>query len=267
MAAQASPGPTEYIVHHLTNLKVGSGFWTFHLDTMIISWIVGVIAFGLMYRAARRATSDVPGRLQNFVEIVVSLVNDQVKDTFHAKSGLVTPLAITIFVWIWIMNAVDFLPVDLLPLVLGWFGVHYWKPVPTTDPNMTFAMSITVFCIMIGFNFKFKGAGGFAREVLTAPFGKWLAPVNLLFRVIEDLAKPVSLALRLFGNMYAGEMIFILLAVLASTGVLSNFFVPTLLGGVLGAGWAIFHILIVTLQAFVFMMLTIVYLTLASESH
>ena len=267
MATAAPAGPTEYIVHHLTNLKVGSGFWTFHLDTMIVSWIVGAFVFGLMHAAARRATSGMPGRLQNFVEMVVTMVNNQVKDTFHAKNALVTPLAITIFVWIWIMNAVDFLPVDLLPIVLGWFGVHYWKAVPTTDPNMTFAMSITVFCIMICFNFKFKGVGGFTHEVLTAPFGKWLAPVNIVFRIIEDLAKPVSLALRLYGNMYAGEMIFILLAVLCSTGTLSNFFVPTLFGGVLGAGWAIFHILIVTLQSFVFMMLTIVYLSLASESH
>jgi F-type H+-transporting ATPase subunit a len=262
MATEAPHSATEYIVHHLTNLKVGSGFWTFNLDTILMSWVAGALAFGLMYKAARHATPGVPGRLQNFVEMVVGLVDDQVRGTFHAKNALITPLAITIFVWIWVMNAVDFLPVDLLPMVLGWFGVHYFKAVPTTDPNTTFAMSLTVFVIMIGFNFKYKGAGGFLHEALTAPFGKWLFPVNILFRIIEDLAKPVSLALRLYGNMYAGEMIFILLAVFGSTGL-----VGMAAGGVLGAGWAIFHILIVTLQAFVFMMLTIVYLTLASEHH
>ncbi|HTP95034.1 MAG TPA: F0F1 ATP synthase subunit A [Burkholderiales bacterium] len=262
MAAEAPPSATEYIVHHLTNLTVGEGFWAVNLDTVVVSWVVGALVFGMMYRAARNATAGVPGRLQGFVELILTMVDDQVRGTFHGKNALVTPLAITIFVWIWIMNAVDFLPVDLLPKLLGLFGVHYFKAVPTTDPNMTFAMSITVFVIMIGFNLKYKGAGGLAHEALSAPFGIWLAPVNLLFRIIEDVAKPVSLALRLYGNMYAGEMIFILLAVLGSAGAFG-----VVAGGVLGAGWAIFHILIVTLQAFVFMMLTIVYLTLASESH
>jgi F-type H+-transporting ATPase subunit a len=258
MAAEGAPSSSEYIVHHLTNLSVGQGFWTWHLDTLAVSIIVGVVTFGLMYKAAQGATSGVPGRGQNFVEIVLDFVNSQVKDTFHGRSALIGPLALTIFVWVFMMNAMDLLPVDILPLVLGWFGIHYFKSVPTTDMNLTFALSLSVFTLMIFFNFKVKGVGGFAHEVMYAPFGKHpaLIPVNFLFRVIEDLAKPISLSLRLFGNMYAGEMIFILIALL-----------PWYLQWLLGAPWAIFHILIITLQAFIFMVLTIVYMSLAHESH
>jgi F-type H+-transporting ATPase subunit a len=246
---------SEYIVHHLTNLHVGHGFWTFHLDTLIVSGLLGILLFGGMAYAASKATSATPGGWQNFVEMVVSLVDSQVRDTFHAKSELVTPLAITIFCWVFVMNAMDLIPVDFLPTVLGWFGVHYWKSVPTTDPNLTFAMSLSVFCMVMFYNLKFKGFGGFMHEVFTVPFGPWLAPVNLLFRIIEELARPISLALRLFGNMYAGEMVFILIALL---GVWQ---VP------LALPWALFHILIITLQAFVFMMLTVVYMAMASEHH
>ncbi len=246
----------EYIVHHVTNWTVGEGFWSVNVDTLLMGGLLGLFVFGLMWMAARRATSGVPGGLQNFVEIVVGFVDQQVKDTFHAKSNLITPLAITIFVWIWVMNAMDLLPIDFVGTFIAEpLGAHYFKSVPTTDPNATFGMSITVLLIMIWFNFAYKGAGGFLREVLSAPFGIWLAPVNLLFRIIEDLAKPISLALRLFGNMYAGEMVFILIALL---GVWQ---LP------LALPWALFHILIITLQAFVFMMLTIVYLSLASEGH
>lgn len=263
MAASSGPQTSsEYIVHHLTNLQVGSGFWTFNLDSLIVAGLLGVIAFGGMAYAARRATSGVPGAWQNLFEVIASFVDTQVKDTFHAKSNLVTPLALTIFVWIFLMNAMDLIPVDFLPLVLGWFGVHYWKSVPTTDLNVTFGMSLSVFVIVIAFNFIYKGAGGFVKEALTAPFHAngvvgtiILAPVNLFFRIIEEVARPISLALRLFGNMYAGEMVFILIALL---GVWQ---LP------LALPWALFHILIITLQAFVFMMLTIVYLSLASESH
>ena len=254
MSAQGQTS-SEYIVHHLTNLKAGSGFWTFHLDTLIVSGLLGLLVFGLMWRVARRASAGVPGPLQNFFEIAVNMIDAQVKDTFHGKSELVTPLAITIFIWVFIMNAMDLIPVDFLPALLKLFGVHYFKSVPTTDPNATFAMSLTVFFLMLFYNFKIKGFGGFTREVLTVPFGKWLFPVNIMFRIIEDLAKPISLALRLFGNMYAGEMVFILIALLGLAQPL------------LAIPWAIFHILIITLQAFVFMMLTIVYMAMAHESH
>ncbi len=254
MSAQGQTS-SEYIVHHLTNLKAGSGFWTFHLDTLIVSGLLGLLVFGLMWRVARRASAGVPGPLQNFFEIAVNMIDAQVKDTFHGKSELITPLAITIFIWVFIMNAMDLIPVDFLPALLKLFGVHYFKSVPTTDPNATFAMSLTVFFLMLFYNFKIKGFGGFTREVLTVPFGKWLFPVNIMFRIIEDLAKPISLALRLFGNMYAGEMVFILIALLGLAQPL------------LALPWAIFHILIITLQAFVFMMLTIVYMAMAHESH
>ncbi len=249
---------SEYIQHHLTNLHTGEGFWTFHLDTIIVSLVLGLIVFGTMWAAARKATSGVPGGLQNFVEMLVDLVDAQVKDTFHGKSELITPLAITIFVWIFAMNAMDVIPVDLLPLVAGWFGVTHLKIVPSTDLNATFAMSLSVFFLIYFYSFKIKGFGGFSKEILFSPFGKFplLIPVNILFRIVEDIAKPISLALRLFGNMYAGEMVFILIALL-----------PWYLQWMLGAPWAIFHLLIITLQAFVFMMLTIVYLSMAHESH
>lgn len=259
---QAAPTATEYIVHHLTNLHVGHGFWTLHLDTLIVSGAIGLAVFGLMALSARRATSGVPRGMQNFFEMVVSLVDSQVRDTFHAKSELVTPLAITIFVWVFLMNAMDLIPVDVIPMGVHAAGVEHFKVVPTTDPNLTFAMSLTVFLLMLGFNVRYKGIGGFLHEALTVPFGKYLFPINLLFRVIEDIAKPISLALRLFGNMYAGEMVFILLAVLAGAG-----FIWAPFSAVLSLGWALFHILIITLQAFVFMMLTVVYMSMAAESH
>lgn len=246
---------TEYITHHLTNLRAGEGFWSVHLDTLIVSGLLGLLLFGAMAVAARKASSAVPGSWQNFVEMVVTLVDSQVRDTFHAKSELVTPLAITIFCWVFIMNAMDLIPVDFLPLTASAAGLHNLKVVPTTDPNLTFGMSISVFFMMLWYNLKFKGVRGLLHEALTVPFGPWLAPVNLLFRVIEDLAKPVSLALRLFGNMYAGEMVFILIALL---GVWQ---LP------LALPWALFHILIITLQAFIFMMLTVVYMSMASEHH
>ena len=255
----AAPGEpltsTGYITHHLTNLRVGEGFWSLHLDTLIISGLLGLLVFGAMALVARRATSGVPSGWQNFFEMVVSLVDKQVKDTYHGKSELITPLAITIFIWVFVMNAMDLIPVDFMPVAAAAAGVHYLKVVPTTDPNLTFGMSLSVFFLMLWFNFKVKGFAGFAHEVFTAPFGAKLAPINFLFRVIEDIAKPISLALRLFGNMYAGEMVFILIALLGLWQL------P------LALPWALFHILIITLQAFVFMMLTVVYMSMASESH
>jgi len=255
MASAEALTTSEYISHHLTNLKVGHGFWTVHVDTLLVSGILGLIVFGGMAMLASRATSGIPAGWQNLVEMVLSFVDQQVKDTYHGKSPLVTPLAITIFLWVFVMNAMDLIPVDVMPLALNAVGVHHFKAVPTTDPNLTFGMSLTVFAIMIIMNFKVKGAGGFMHEVFCVPFGAKLAPVNFLFRVIEDVAKPISLSLRLFGNMYAGEMVFILIALL---GVYQ---LP------LALPWALFHILIITLQAFVFMMLTIVYMSMAAESH
>ena len=255
MASGEALTSSAYIVHHLTNLTVGHGFWTVHLDSLIVSGLLGLFAFVGMARLARKAVVANPGRLQTFIEMLVSFIDQQVKDTFHGKSKLVTPMAVTIFVWVFLMNAMDLIPVDFVPLILGLGGVHYFKSVPTTDPNLTFGMSLSVFATMIVMNFKVKGFGGFMHEVFTVPFGAKLAPLNLLFRLIEDIAKPISLALRLFGNMYAGEMVFILIALLGLWQL------P------LALPWALFHILIITLQAFVFMMLTIVYMSMASESH
>ena len=279
---EAHEGPanaTEYIVHHLTNLHTGEGFWNLHLDSMFYSVILGVVFGGSFYLAARTATSGIPGSWQNFVEMMVDFVDVQVKDSFHGSSKLIAPLALTIFCWIFLMNFMDLVPVDLLPALGVAVGIEYMKVVPTTDLNITFGMSIAVFFLMIFYSIKIKGVGGFAQELFLHPFGKWMMPFNFLLKLVEELAKPVSLALRLFGNLYAGELIFILIALFTlsagahSVGeLLSNF---TSLGTItafviqviLGLAWAIFHILIITLQAFIFMMLTIVYLSMAHEEH
>jgi len=270
---------TEYIVHHLTNLHAGEGFWNFHLDSIFYAVILGILFCGSFYLAARKATSGVPGPWQNFVELMVDFVDTQVKDSFHGSSKLIAPLALTIFCWVFMMNFMDLMPVDLLPALGVAVGVEYMKVVPTTDLNITFGMSITVFLLMIFYSIKIKGVGGFAQELLFHPFGKWMLPFNLLLKLVEELAKPVSLALRLFGNLYAGELIFILIALftlsvgaesagetfgnLASVGTLLALVTQV----ILGLAWAIFHILIITLQAFIFMMLTIVYLSMAHEQH
>ena len=278
----AHEGPanaTEYIVHHLTNLHVGEGFWNLHLDSIFYAVTLGVLFAGSFWFAARGATAGVPGRWQNFVEIMVEFVDTQVKDSFHGSSKLIAPLALTIFCWIFLMNFMDLVPVDLLPEIGVAMGIEYMKVVPTTDLNITFGMSISVFLLMIFYSIKIKGAGGFARELLFHPFGKWMMPFNFLLKLVEELAKPVSLALRLFGNLYAGELIFILIALftlsagahtlgetllnLASPATISYLVIQV----ILGLAWALFHILIITLQAFIFMMLTIVYLSMAHEDH
>lgn len=275
MATEHGEGPnnvTEYIVHHLTNLKGGEGFWTFHLDTLFFS-VVLALCFAFLFRwVAARASTGVPGKLQNFIEILVEFVDQQVKDSFHGKSKLIAPLGLTIFVWVFLMNFMDLVPVDLLPLVASNMGVHNLKVVPSTDLNATFAMSITVFILIIFYSIKIKGPVAFAKELAFQPFGPWMWPFNLLLKVVEEIAKPISLALRLFGNLYAGELIFILIALFTLGGTLSSLLSPGTLGMfvvqvILGLGWAIFHILIITLQAFIFMMLTIVYLSLAHEEH
>jgi F-type H+-transporting ATPase subunit a len=259
MSAGAAGGQTatNYIVHHLTNLTAGQGFWTLHLDTLFFSIVLGLTFFFLFRRVAVRATAGVPGGLQNFVEIMVEFADKQVKDTFHGRSELIAPLALTIFCWVFLWNFMDLIPVDLLPLVAGWFGVHYLRVVPSTDMNATFGLSLTVLLLIIFYSFKVKGPVGYAREFLTHPFGPYLFPANLLLNIVELFAKPLSLSLRLFGNLYAGEMIFILIALL-----------PWWIQPLLSWPWAVFHILIITLQAFIFMVLTIVYLSMAHEdSH
>ncbi|GJI97358.1 ATP synthase subunit a [Duganella caerulea] len=260
VGAHEAPTSIEYIQHHLSHLKNADA--TFNLDTFWVSAVLGMIFLGVFYMASRRATAGVPGKLQNFVEAIMELVNEVVNSAFHAKSKVIAPLAITIFCWVWLMNAMDFLPVDLLPKILGYFGVHKLRVVPTADVNHTFGMSFGVMLCIIGFSIKAKGLGGWGKELLTAPFHAHgfmavvLAPVNFVFQMIELLAKPLSLSLRLFGNMYAGELLFILIALL-----------PWWAQWLLGGPWVIFHILVVTLQAFVFMALTVVYLSLAVEKH
>ena len=255
-AEHETGGATGYIVHHLTDLKIGEGFWTFNLDTLFFAGLLGFIFVLVFKKAAESATSGVPGPLQNFVEMIVEFVDTQVKDSFHGRSALIAPLALTIFCWVFLMNAMDLLPVDLLPGIASLFGIKYLRVVPSTDLNETFAMSISVFVLIIFYSIKVKGPIGFAKEMLLTPFGPWMIPFNLLLKLVEELAKPISLGLRLFGNMYAGELIFILIALL-----------PWWVQPALSFPWAVFHILIITLQAFIFMVLTVVYLSLAHEDH
>lgn len=246
----------DYVQHHLEHLTVGpGGFWSVNLDTLIIAIFIGTVIAVLLRFVAVRATAGVPSKLQNCVEMVVEFVHKAVRDTYHGKSELIAPLALTIFLWIFLMNVMDLLPVDLLPRMVGHFGVSHFKSVPTADPNATFAMSLSVFFLIIFYNFSIKG-WRLGKEILTVPFGPYLFPINILFRLIEEFVKPLSLALRLFGNMFAGELIFILIAILPWWG-------QWLPGGL----WAVFHILIITLQAFIFMMLTIVYLSMAHDVH
>jgi F-type H+-transporting ATPase subunit a len=247
---------TGYIVHHLTNLKVGEGLWAVHIDTMFFSIALGAFFLGIFIKAARSATSGVPGNLQNFCEVMVEFVDTQVKDSFHSHNPVIAPLALTIFLWVFLWNFMDLMPVDLLPSIAIFFGIPYLRTVPSTDLNSTFGLSISVLLLLYYYSFKVKGIRNFTMEILTHPFGKWFMPFNLLLRIVEDLAKPISLGLRLFGNLYAGELIFILIALL-----------PWWMQFVLGWPWAVFHILIITLQAFIFMVLTIVYLSMAHEDH
>jgi F-type H+-transporting ATPase subunit a len=268
--AEHAPSGSEYIVHHLKNLQYGEGFWTYNVDSIFFSVFLGVLFAGSFWLAARKLKADgVPRGFQSFVEVVVEFVDSQVRDTFHGTSKMIAPLALTIFCWILLMNFMDVVPVDLFPAIGQKAGLEYLKVVPTTDLNITLGMSITVFLIVMFYSFKIKGFRGFTGELLTHPFGKWMMPFNLLLNLIEHLARPVSLGLRLYGNLYAGEMIFLLLAVLGGS------FAITSLAGIggaigqilLGVVWACFHILVIPLQAFIFMVLTIVYLAQAHETH
>ncbi|SHE73288.1 ATP synthase F0 subcomplex A subunit [Modicisalibacter ilicicola DSM 19980] len=270
-----NPTSTEYIQHHLQNLTFGHhpengwsiahsateaaemGFWAIHLDTMGWSLAMGVLFIWLFRKVGKMATTGVPGKLQNAIEMVFEFVEGTVRDAFHAKNRLIAPIALTLFVWIFLMNTLKLLPVDLLPGLFAQLGVDYMKIVPTTDPNATLGMALGVFFLIIFYSLKVKGVGGFAKELSLTPFNHWLLiPFNLVMEIISLLVKPLSLGLRLFGNMFAGEVIFILIALL-----------PFWISWTLNVPWAIFHILVITLQAFIFTVLTVVYLNAAHEHH
>ena len=278
----------EYIKHHLQNMTFGQhpdgswgfahsaeaakemGFWAFHVDSL--GWSIGLalVFFFAFRKVAKNATTDVPTGFQNFAEMMIDFVNTSVRGSFNGKNDLVAPLALTIFAWVFLMNFMDLIPVDWLPMLAQQIGAAfgadphhvYFKVVPSTDPNVTFGMALGVFWLMLYYSVKIKGFGGFFGELAFQPFGKAGLPVNLVLEGVSLISKPVSLALRLFGNMYAGETIFILIAIMFSAGWAVGAF-----GGVLQLGWAIFHILIITLQAFIFMTLTIVYLDMAHSEH
>jgi len=279
MASEGGHDSSSYILHHLTNLKLdlktmhidpeATGFWVLHLDSVIFSVVLALI-FVIMFRlAAGKAQSGVPGKWQNFIEMCVDFVDRQVKDAFHHKSSFVAPLALTVGFWVFLMNFMDMLPVDLLPWAAGGVGVDHLRTVPSTDPNVALGMSLTVFLIAFGYSFAMKGVKGVGAEFLFHPFGKWLLPVNFLLKCVEELAKPISLGLRLFGNMYAGEMIFILLATFTLSYTASSIGSNLGLIGqiVLGTVWTLFHILIISLQAFIFMTLTTVYMAMSADHH
>jgi F-type H+-transporting ATPase subunit a len=267
--AASYQNPSEYIAHHLTfaTKPIGEGgFWTLNVDTLSVSILLGFVGLGFFWWVAKDASSGVPSRKQAFVEVVFGFITEQVKGIFHGDPHkFVAPLAFTVFVWVILMNSMDFLPADWVGLVTGALGFgHGVRVVPTADVNTTFALALTVWVLMIGMAVKVKGVGGFIHELFCAPFGSnpLLWPLNFLFNLVEYVSKPLSHSLRLFGNMYAGEIIFLLLWLMASVGL-----VGALSAWVLGLGWAIFHILIVALQAYIFMMLTIVYIQMAHEGH
>jgi F-type H+-transporting ATPase subunit a len=277
---------SEYIRHHLTNLTFGRhadghwgfastdtieemGFWAIHVDTMFWSLLLGALFVFLFSRAAKSATVGVPSGMQNFVEWIVEFINDSVRGSFSGKNDLVAPLAMTIFVWIFLMNLMDLVPVDVIPTLAQMVGIHYMKVVATTDPNATFGMAIGIFILTLYYSIKIKGIGGFMGELTLQPFEAknpllklLFIPINFLLEFVSLIARPISLSLRLFGNMYAGEMIFILIAIMYSTGIGMGLF-----AGGLQFVWAVFHILIITLQAFIFMTLTIVYMDMAHNEH
>lgn len=274
MAAQAdAPTSESYISHHLTHWTVGEGFWTLNLDTILFSILLGVGFLFFFRRAALAATTDKPSGFLSFLELLVNFVDNAVRESFPGKSQLIAPLALTIFVWVLLWNVMDIIPVDLFPAIFAAGGVEYLKIVPSADMSATFALSLSVFLLILYYSVAGKGLGGFIKELLTHPFGVWLLPFNIILNVVELLAKPLSLALRLFGNLYAGELIFILIALFTLGNSMSEML--TSVGGwasILGHmalqfAWAVFHILVIPLQAFIFMTLTIVYLGMAYESH
>ena len=277
MAAEGhAPTAGEYIIHHLQHLQVGSGFWTLNVDSLFWSIVTGVIGLWFLRSVAKRVHSGVPGRMQAAVESLVEMVDSQAKGIVHNAESrkAVAPLALTVFVWIFLMNAMDLIPVDLIPSIWHVAGPamgapDYMRVVPTADLSITMALSVTVLLICIYYNIKIKGAGGWVHELFSAPFGSHflLWPFNFLMQIIEFVAKTVSHGMRLFGNMYAGELIFMLIALMGGA-FFTAVGIPLAIGHVIaGTAWAIFHILIITLQAFVFMMLTLVYVGQAHDAH
>ena len=288
---------SEYIGHHLQNLTYGKlpagyeridahgnamgalqadtwtfaqtaaeasdmGFWAFHVDSLFWSVLLGAVFIFIFRSVAKKAEAGVPSGMQNLVEMIVEFVDGSVKDTFHGRNNLIAPLALTIFCWVFFMNLMDLVPVDWIPGLATMVGIPYMKIVPSTDPNITLGLSLSVFALIVFYSIKVKGFGGFIGELTLHPFSSdnkavqaLLIPINFLLEFVTLIAKPISLALRLFGNMYAGELLFILIALIGYAQLPLHF------------GWAVFHILVVTLQAFIFMMLTIVYLSLAHEDH
>lgn len=267
---------SEYVSHHLGFLTFGKtedgswgfahsaeeatsmGFWAIHVDTMLMSVVTGLIFFGVFWSVSRKVTSGVPGGLQNVIEFLVEMVQNSIRNSFHGKCDLLGPLALTIFCWIFLMNAMDLVPVDWIPLAAQTMAGDshlFFKAVPTTDINITIGFSLSVFLLVIYYSIKVKGLGGFLGEFAFHPFGKWALPLNLLLELPGFLAKPVSLALRLYGNLFAGEVIFLVIALLGYYQLPLHF------------GWAVFHILVITLQAYLFMMLTIVYIDQAHNTH
>ena len=278
---------TEYIKHHLTNLTYGQhpdgtwgmadsaaeakemGFMAIHVDTMFWSISLGVLFLYFFHKAARSVSADTPSGLQNFVEWIIEFIDYNVRGSFTAKNDMVAPMALTLFIWILLMNVMDLVPIDWIPSLAQAMGIHFMRVVPSTDINATFGLSLAIFALTLYYSFKMKGAGGFAAELTMQPFQSdniivkiLFLPVNLFLEAVQLISKPVSLSLRLFGNMYAGEMLFILIALMYG----GNFVLATF-GGVLQWAWAVFHVLIVLLQAFIFMTLAIVYMDMAHSEH
>ena len=271
----AAGTPAEYISHHIQNLTFGEradgtwgfahsakeatemGFMAINVDTMFWSLATGLFFCWVFRKAAVGASVNTPSRFQSCIEMVLEMVNTSVKDAFVGNNALIGPLALTIFAWVFLMNLMDLVPVDFIPQLSQLLGIEYMKMVPTTDVNATFGMSLSIFGLMVYYGIKIKGPGGFFGELAFHPFGKALLPVNLVLETVSLIAKPLSLSLRLFGNMFAGELVFVLIAAL----------VPFYLQWAVSVPWAIFHILVITLQAYIFMMLTIVYLSQSHETH
>lgn len=264
MTGILQPTQAEYIQHHLNHYQLnlrtftigdGGGFWTLHLDTLLVTILVGAVFLSLFYLVVKKFKSEHPGKLQITIELIVEYVQQLTQEASGVSNLFIAPLALSIFIWIFLLNALDLVPVDLMPRGLLCFGIEEFRMVPTDDLNFTFALSLSVFMLIIFYNFKAKGWREVAKETLKNPFGIWLFPVNLIFRIIEEVVKPLSLSLRLFGNMFAGELIFLLIATM-----------PWWLQWTAGGIWSVFHVLIIAIQAFVFMMLTIIYLSMAQES-
>ncbi|MGD9598765.1 MAG: F0F1 ATP synthase subunit A [Steroidobacteraceae bacterium] len=263
--------PTDYIVHHLTHLKVGEGFWTWHIDTLLMSALLAVLTGWVFWAAARRATSGVPDKFVGFIELVYEFVDGQVSDIYHGDRRFMVALALSLFTWIVAMNTMDLLPIDLPGYIAAPLGADYWRVLPTADLNGTIAMALVVLLLIIVAAIRAKGVGGYVHEWISAPFGGnpvlWIP--NIVLNLVELLSKPVSLGMRLFGNMFAGELLFMLIALLGFTVVGAT--AGSALGFVgqvlMGTAWAIFHILIVVLQAYIFMVLPVVYIAMAEEHH